>query len=58
MAIVWLNGKRGYIGKSGKEVITPKYDDAGCFSNGVAKVWMNKKEGFIDKSGKEVIAVK
>jgi hypothetical protein len=57
MARVKVNGKWGYIDKVGKIVITPIYDDAKEFKDGlaaVAKVDEKKKEklwGFIDKSG-------
>lgn len=50
---------RGYIDKSGREVVPPKYVEADFFSDGLAKVRiMNGKYGFIDKTGKEVIPLK
>ena len=53
------NGKYGYIDRTGKEIIPPKYDDAGNFSNnGLASVKLNGKCGYIDKTGKEVIPLK
>ncbi|MCX7985750.1 MAG: WG repeat-containing protein [Bacteroidales bacterium] len=39
--------------KSGKEVIPLKYDDAGYFSEGLARVKLNDKWGYIDKNGTE-----
>jgi len=64
LAMVKLNGKYGYIDKSGKELIPFKYDlahylDLGHnFSEGLAAVILNGKYGYIDKSGKEVIPFK
>ncbi|EAK1349894.1 WG repeat-containing protein, partial [Campylobacter coli] len=53
-----LNGKWGFIDKSGKIVIEPKFDGVGNFSEGLAGVELNGKWGFIDKSGKIVIEPK
>ncbi|EPZ6837230.1 WG repeat-containing protein, partial [Campylobacter coli] len=47
-----LNGKWGFIDKSGKIVIESKFDDAWYFREGLAAVELNGKYGFIDKSGK------
>ena len=58
LARVSLNGKLGFIDKTGKEVIPIKYDDAESPSEGLAKVKLNDKYGFIDKTGKEVIPIK
>ena len=59
LASVSLNGKYGFIDKTGKEVIPIKYDDAAeSFSEGLAEVKLNDKWGFIDKTGKEVIPIK
>ena len=59
LARVCLNGKSGFIDKSGKEVIPCVYNDAGDFFDGLARVcigdWETGKCGFIDKTGKEVI---
>ena len=55
---VSLNGKLGFIDKTGKEVIPIKYDDAWNFLEGLAMVKLDKKYGFIDKTGKEVIPIK
>jgi hypothetical protein len=58
LARVKLNGKYGYIDKTGKEVIPCKYDNAENFSEGLAIVMLNDKYGFIDKTGKEVTPLK
>lgn len=50
------NGSKwGYIDKSGKVAIEPKYEVAFPFSEGLAKVRVGEKYGFIDKTGKMVI---
>ena len=54
LAIVELNGKYGFIDKTGKEVIPLKYDDAYSFSEGLAKVKLNGKWIKIDKNGNRV----
>lgn len=50
------NGKWGYIDRSGRFRIPPKYDDANEFSDGVACVWFwtgdQRKNGIVDPSGK------
>ena len=45
----------GYIDKSGKEIITFKYDEAKEFYNGFAAVKSGDKWGYIDKTGKQVV---
>ena len=55
LARVGLDGKWGYVDKTGKEVIPLKYDAANNFSADLAKVGLNGKYGFIDKTGKEII---
>ena len=50
-----MESKYGFIDKSGKVVIEPQFDDAGGFSEGLARVEKDGKWGFIDKSGKVVI---
>jgi hypothetical protein len=53
------SNKWGYKGvKTGKVVVTPKYNSGGNFHEGLARVSLNKKWGFIDKTGKEVIPLK
>ena len=58
LAAVKLNGKWGFIDKSGNEITPLKYDCASPFSGGRARVDLNDKYGFIDKSGNEVISLK
>ena len=48
--------KWGFIDKTGKEVVLPKYDDVMQFNQGLAKVKLNGKWGFIDKQGNEAVA--
>lgn len=59
--LVEINDKRGFVDKTGAEVIPIKYDWAGSFNEeieGAAAVKMNDKAGFIDKYGEEVIPLK
>jgi hypothetical protein len=53
-----INGKYGFVDISGKEVIPPKYDDAGNFYEGLAAVKLQNKWGFIDLSTNLVIPFK
>ncbi|HVZ98378.1 MAG TPA: WG repeat-containing protein [Chitinophagaceae bacterium] len=50
--------KWGLIDKAGKELVPPKYDEIGDFSEGMAAVKLNDKYGYIDTTGKEVIQCK
>ena len=52
---VKLNGKCGYIDKTGKEITPCKYEFVWDFSDGLAIVGLNGKRGYIDKTGKEII---
>jgi hypothetical protein len=60
---VTVNGKAGYIDRSGKIVLEPKYDGASYFSEGLARVSAGRdtiitagfSQGFIDETGKLVI---
>ena len=56
------NGKYGYIDKSGKVLVKPKYDKGSMLfsTEGLALVYDEDKDafGFVDKNGKEVIALK
>lgn len=47
-----MSGECGYIDKTGREVIAPKYDDAISFQDGLAPVKLNRRWGYIDKTGK------
>lgn len=53
-----MNGKliEGYINKSGQFIIEPRFEAAGCFSEGLAPVVINGKLGYIDYTGNVVIA--
>lgn len=53
-----LNGKYGFINKTGKEVIPFKYELAENFLEDLAVVSSNEKYGFIDQTGKEIIPLK
>jgi len=48
-----LNGKYGYVDKTGKEVIPLKYDYADSFREGLARAKLNGKWGYIDRWGRE-----
>ena len=58
LAPVKLNGKWGFIDKSGMEVIPLKYQDAVDFNEGATAVKAADKWGFIDKTGKEITSIK
>ena len=58
LADVTLNGKWGYIDKTGREIIPFKYDMAYAFGEGLVAVCLNDKFGFVDKRGKEIIPLK
>ena len=52
----WLFGtKYGFIDRSGKTVIEPRFDLTFGFSEGLAAVQIGKKWGYIDTTGKMVI---
>jgi hypothetical protein len=46
----------GFIDKSGRFVIEPKYPDVNSFSDGLAQFWLNGKCAFMDKTGKVVFS--
>ena len=51
-----INGKWGFIDKTGKWVIKPQFEKVSIFQkNGLASVTMNEKFGFIDKTGKWIV---
>lgn len=59
LAAVAVNGKWGFIDKTGKLVIAPQFQRTYFFSEGLARVTVNQgtgwSGGFIDKTGKVVI---
>lgn len=48
-------GKWGFVNIDGDIVITPQFDEAKSFSNGLAAVAIDGQWGFIDEQGKTVI---
>lgn len=60
---VFVNGKAGYIDRSGKIVLEPKYDGTSYFSEGLARISVGRdtiytegfSQGFIDETGMIVI---
>ncbi|MBK9106789.1 MAG: WG repeat-containing protein, partial [Saprospiraceae bacterium] len=55
LAYVAVDGKYGFIDKTGKIVINLQFDKASDFKEGMARVAVDDKSGFIDKSGNIVI---
>ena len=55
LAIVGLNGKYGYVGKSGEEVTEVKYNYCRVVEEGLALVRLYDKCGFVNEEGKEII---
>ncbi len=55
LAGVKIGDKWGFIDRSGKQVIPPKFDNVYPFSEDLAAVMIQGKYGFIDRSGKQVI---
>src|SRR3954447_22869405 len=49
---VKVNGKYGYMTRSGKIAINPQFEDEGAFAEGLAPVKMGGRWGYIDTSGK------
>jgi len=56
-ATVKLNGKWGFIDKSGKLVIPFKFDNISHFHEGIALVELNEKYGYIDITGKNITPI-
>ncbi len=50
-----VGDKYGFVDKSGKVVISPKYDAVIPFVGGIAAVKRDEKWGFVDKTGKEIV---
>jgi len=52
---VTVDGKQGYIDRSGRLVIEPRFDYADTFSYGLASVIEGRRWGYIDYSGNYVV---
>lgn len=50
-----IHSKYGYVDQTGRVAILPNYQEAGEFTEGLAKVKINNKYGYIDESGRCVI---
>jgi hypothetical protein len=53
--LIKVNGKYGFMDRSGKTVIAPQFDSANGFSEGLAQVRVGNKSGYIDTKGGIVI---
>jgi hypothetical protein len=54
LVCIGLNGKYGFIDKTGAEVIPLTYDNVMWFQEGLIRVQLNGEWRFINKTGKEV----
>jgi hypothetical protein len=54
-SITEISGKWGYIDGTGKQVISPQFDLANSFAEGLAAVKIKNKCGYINKIGKVVV---
>jgi hypothetical protein len=65
MAVVMIDGKKGFIDKTGELIIPPRYESADSFTHGLAMIGVgtgdgftpygNMKWGYIDKTGKYIL---
>ena len=55
LALVYKDGKWGYIDTTGKEIVPCQYEWYGNFSDGLAALYKDGKYGYIDTTGKVVI---
>nr|WP_319382429.1 WG repeat-containing protein [uncultured Roseibium sp.] len=55
LATVRVDGKYGYIDRTGEMVIEPHYDLAGRFKDGLAEVFVGPLAGVIDRGGSFVV---
>ncbi len=55
LAAIYLDGKWGYIDRSGQTVIPIKYEQVSPFSGGLAVVQLHGRTGCIDRTGKEIV---
>ena len=53
-----IEGKWGYLDSEGNLVISPKFDEACPFSEGLARVAVNRKSGYINPSGQLVVPLR
>ena len=51
-----VNQQRGYMDATGRTIITPRFEEAGDFAEGLAPARVEGKWGFIDATGTLVIA--
>ena len=60
LVVVKLNGKWGFIDKTGKEITPLKYDDVRVYgmNEGMVAVEFNDRYGYIDHTGKEITPIK
>lgn len=58
IARVREGGLFGFVNIRGEEIVAPRFEDAGFFSEGMAYVMKNGKYGFVDKNGKLVIPLR
>src|SRR5918995_5572892 len=52
---IHVDGKHGFIDRSGRIVIPPTFEFAWQFSEGLASAWRNGRAGYIDRTGKFVV---
>ena len=52
---VGVDGKYGFVDKTGTMVIPTQYEKVGVFSDGLAPVQLNGRYGYIDRTGAMVI---
>lgn len=52
---VFTDEKWGFVDKTGRWIISPRFDEVQCFSEGLAAAKTDGKWGYIDKTGKWVI---
>ena len=54
--IIHQGGKAGYMDRTGKIVIPPRFDGATGFREGLASVKVGEKWGVIDQQGKTIVS--
>ncbi len=53
LLLIKINNKHGFLDKNGSTAISPKYDSAENFCNGISRITLNGKAGYIGKDGTE-----